>query len=462
MPRVKMVVVQLLIIILCGFLIPACFAKNYWYVVAPNMFRLNHEETLVAGVLGTGNGSVQIKLLLDNVEISQQQAVVMSQDNSDMFKMKVTAEHINQYLDAGSKKKEQKPTHVKMLAYFPDGSHSTREIFIGYKSGYLIVQTDKPLYTPKEDVNVRVLAMDESLKPIRDQNLYIDIRTPSSDIASYEEVIALDRKTFSGSMNGFYRHKFPLPPYPHIGEWTVKAYLAGMYDTETIVPFEVKEFVLPTFEVCTRKDGTGLINGLTEFTINVRALKNARGMYFPENARLLLEADVIEDATGKEEIASEDFLIDMTYVNGRNAANQRINIRYYEGTEQRNMPKYEYTTNDRGQLVAPVLAVEQQQLLFQVHPIDYPGEIANFYVKPYIGNNQMVVEKVERIVSRGEIVYTSFHQPTNEINIRMENHILKKVSPGARLLAFYVDKQGDGIVADSTKFAVDPMCRGEP
>ncbi|XP_052774666.1 complement C3-like [Mya arenaria] len=562
MPRVKMVVVQLLIIILCGFLIPACFAKNYWYVVAPNMFRLNHEETLVAGVLGTGNGSVQIKLLLDNVEISQQQAVVMSQDNSDMFKMKVTAEHINQYLDAGSKKKEQKPTHVKMLAYFPDGSHSTREIFIGYKSGYLIVQTDKPLYTPKEDVNVRVLAMDESLKPIRDQNLYIDIRTPSSDIASYEEVIALDRKTFSGSMNGFYRHKFPLPPYPHIGEWTVKAYLAGMYDTETIVPFEVKEFVLPTFEVkITSKEAyilenkedikvtvaaryvhgkmvqgsaglqfrivedngaqndmfsksrKNLINGLTEFTINVRALKNARGMYFPENARLLLEADVIEDATGKEEIASEDFLvftktpfrfdfsrskktfrtgmiyhlkIDMTYVNGRNAANQRINIRYYEGTEQRNMPKYEYTTNDRGQLVAPVLAVEQQQLLFQVHPIDYPGEIANFYVKPYIGNNQMVVEKVERdneqfiqaytnmnpvsrftgimmmIVSRGEIVYTSFHQPTNEINIRMENHILKKVSPGARLLAFYVDKQGDGIVADSTKFAVDPMCRGEP
>ena len=26
--------------------------RDYWYVLAPNVFRLGHEETIVAGVLG--------------------------------------------------------------------------------------------------------------------------------------------------------------------------------------------------------------------------------------------------------------------------------------------------------------------------------------------------------------------------------------------------------------------------
>ncbi|WAR23935.1 CO3-like protein, partial [Mya arenaria] len=457
-----MVVFQLSVI-LCGFLIPVCYAKDYWYVVAPNVFRLNHEETLVAGILGNGSGSVQIKLLLNDVKISQHQAAVRSQDNSDKFTMKVTAENVFQYQElAGPRKKDQKPTHVSLVADFPDGSRSTREVVIGYKSGYLIVQTDKPLYTPREGVNVRVLAMDESLKPIRDQKVYIDIRTPSSDLAGDTKIMAVDRKTFFGSKNGFYRHKFTLPPYPQIGEWTVKAYVYGKnVQGSAGLKFRIVEdngAENDMFNI-SRKE---LTNGLTEFTINVRDLIKARGRGFPDNARLFLEADVIEDATGKEEKSSEDFLIEMTYVNGRKAANQTIKIRYYDRNEERKMTRDEYTTDDRGQLVAPVSTGDQQQTLqFHVHPIDYPGETADYYVKPYIGNNQMVLENVKRIISRGEIVNTLFYNPTNIIIMRMDNHILKKVFPGARLLAFYVDKQGHEIVADSTKFAVDPMCRGE-
>ncbi|WAR23941.1 CO3-like protein [Mya arenaria] len=443
------------------------------------------------------NWLCKIKLFLDDVQIAQKQAIVMSQENSNVVTMKVTAENVMGYLEAGTKK-EQKPTHVTMVAYFPDGSQSTREIPIGYTSGYLIVQTDKPLYTPMEAVSVRVLAMDESLKPIRDQNVSLDFRTPSSDIAGDAGVKTVDRRTFKGSMNGFFRHRYVY------GEKVQGS--AGLQ-------FSIVEDNGAKNEVFT-ETRNDLINGLTEFTINVRDLQNARRRGFPENAHLLLESDVIEDATGKEEKSSEDFLVftkspfrfdlsrskntyrpgisyylkgDMIYVNGRKADNQRIKIRLFEGNEERRMVRDEYITNDIGQFLVHVsTATQQQQLLFQVHSIDYPGETVDFHVKPYIGNNQMVVDIVDRdnapfiraytnmypfsqftgimmmIVSRGEIVYTSFSQPTNEINIRMENHILKKVSPGARLLAFYVDKHGDGIVADSTKFAVDPMCKGEP
>ncbi|WAR23940.1 hypothetical protein MAR_037609 [Mya arenaria] len=202
-----------------------------------------------------------------------------------------------------------------------------------------------------------------------------------------------------------------------------------------------------------RKD---LINGLTEFTINVRDLQNARGRGFPENARLLLEADVIEDATGKEEKSSEDFLIDMSYVNGRKAAYQKIKILCSDGNDERKMAKDEFTTNDRGQLMEPfTTGITHQHLKFKENEQFIRASTNMNAFSRFSGIIMM-------ITSRGEIVDTSFNKPTNEINMRLENSIYKKVSPGARLLAFYVDKDDNRIVADSTKFAVDPVCRGTP
>jgi len=66
-----------------------------------------------------------------------------------------------------------------------------------------------------------------------------------------------------------------------------------------------------------------------------------------------------------------------------------------------------------------------------------------------------------QIVSRGKIVYEKYKPMTNMITKGISAKILRQVSPGGRLLAFYIDAQSDTIVADAALFAVEPTCTSE-
>jgi len=64
-------------------------------------------------------------------------------------------------------------------------------------------------------------------------------------------------------------------------------------------------------------------------------------------------------------------------------------------------------------------------------------------------------------VSRGQVIYKRYETTTNDILKPLESNILKRVSPGGRLLAFYVDKKTSKLVADASKFEVEPTCLSE-
>ncbi|XP_052237839.1 complement C3-like [Dreissena polymorpha] len=87
--------------------------------------------------------------------------------------------------------------------------------------------------------------MDESMRPIKDKQLAIELISPTN--------MTVSRLNFepgkSLHASGFYKGEFELPPFPDFGTWTIKAKLGGKSETYAIAPIEVREFVLPTFGV---------------------------------------------------------------------------------------------------------------------------------------------------------------------------------------------------------------------
>ena len=66
-----------------------------------------------------------------------------------------------------------------------------------------------------------------------------------------------------------------------------------------------------------------------------------------------------------------------------------------------------------------------------------------------------------QIVLRGTVVFTAFKNPSSKVTQSMTNALMEEVSPGARIIAFYVDERTNELVADAVKFSVNPICQGQ-
>ncbi|XP_064619848.1 complement C3-like [Lineus longissimus] len=209
--------------------------------------------------------------------------------------------------------------------------------------GYLFLQTDKPIYKPKEDVAIRAISLNPDLLPAN-TNFTMDILNPNQTIF----------KRFEGNaMKGFFSKKVKLPDVTILGNWSVRASYKNKFQPQALtsgVAFEVKEYVLPTFSVgiktpdyilrsdievqvtvkanyvykeevkgrvtivfsLVKKDGSShtiAIKTLGDFDgEKTVALDKAefRDKWFPDvGSRLVVEATVTEEASGKQETNSD-------------------------------------------------------------------------------------------------------------------------------------------------------------
>uniref|UniRef100_A0A8B9H2Z5 Complement component 4 n=1 Tax=Astyanax mexicanus TaxID=7994 RepID=A0A8B9H2Z5_ASTMX len=95
-------------------------------------------------------------------------------------------------------------------------------IYLSTRRGYIFIQTDKPIYNPGELVNFRIFTLDNYMKPI-DDLIYVKITV---------------------SINADSRARVTLA-----GHWKITASYYNYGMSETSVEFEVREYVLPMFEV---------------------------------------------------------------------------------------------------------------------------------------------------------------------------------------------------------------------
>ncbi|XP_012532021.1 alpha-2-macroglobulin-like protein 1 [Monomorium pharaonis] len=132
---------------------------------------------------------------------------------------------------------------------YPDYVVETeKEVYIEHDSLITFVETDKPVYKPGQDVNIRILMLKHDLKPWKKTIPKVWIENPSE--------VRVAQWTNVSTENGMAQLKFALSPEPSPGAWKIKVEKRRSQPQliHTTV-FEVKKYVLPRFQVTITSPG---------------------------------------------------------------------------------------------------------------------------------------------------------------------------------------------------------------
>ncbi|KAJ7317107.1 hypothetical protein JRQ81_003269, partial [Phrynocephalus forsythii] len=111
-------------------------------------------------------------------------------------------------------------------------------VLVSFQSGYIFTQTDKTIYTPGSPVRYRVFSMGHSMERL-DKNVIVEFVTPEDIIVSQNMINPASSVI----------QTYNIPELVSLGTWKVVAKYQDSPEESFSTPFEIKEYVLPSFEV---------------------------------------------------------------------------------------------------------------------------------------------------------------------------------------------------------------------
>jgi CD109 antigen len=126
----------------------------------------------------------------------------------------------------------------------------------------VLIQTDKAIYKPSDSVQFRVLLLNAELKPYLFKQITVKITDASGNVV-YDKIVEKDDELV-------YESSLEIPEDPFLGDW----FLSVQVDNElkmTKKTFEVKEYILPRFEVFSNtKQFVALTAGIINLSIHAK------------------------------------------------------------------------------------------------------------------------------------------------------------------------------------------------
>ncbi|XP_044053377.1 complement C5 [Siniperca chuatsi] len=138
-------------------------------------------------------------------------------------------------------------------------------VAVSRTNGFLFIQTDKPLYTPHQNVKVRAFSLNQELRPAN-RSVFLTFKDPDHTTVDIVEMFDVNNGIPS-MQNPF---KIPIKPKP--GIWSIEASYSDDFTTTARADFEVKEYVLPSFSILVEPEGNYISYGrFKRFNIKVSA-----------------------------------------------------------------------------------------------------------------------------------------------------------------------------------------------
>ncbi|KAM9363631.1 complement C3-like [Symphorus nematophorus] len=233
---------------------------------APNILRVGTVENIFVECQDCTNEDVRVDIIVMTHPTRDKRltstSVTLNSRNKfqNLGQITIPAEDLSK--DANMKQ------YVYLKANFPD-AELEKVVLVSFQSGYIFIQTDKTLYTPNSLVNYRIFAVTPSMEPMErigktstEASIITEIETPDGIILPLGQV-SLKSGMYSGA------HKFT--EIVSLGVWKLVAKFQESPQQSYFAEFEVKEYVLPSFEVKLTAMKTFFHVDHKELTINIKA-----------------------------------------------------------------------------------------------------------------------------------------------------------------------------------------------
>ncbi|KAK5871764.1 hypothetical protein PBY51_004625 [Eleginops maclovinus] len=220
----------------CGFFWRTEAESRSYLITAPLALRLDAVETVLLQLFGFTNEvtvyvSLKTSMAPDHVVLVQE-VVTLNALNNHQAAAKVK-------LHPGQLDKSM--SHVILHVQSAEINQHL-SVSVSRTNGFLFVQTDKPLYNPHQAVKVRAFSLNQELRPAN-RSVFLTFKDP--DHTTVDMVEMFDVNNGIPSM----QNPFKIPIKPKFGIWSIEAAYSDDFTTTARADFEVKEYVLPSFNI---------------------------------------------------------------------------------------------------------------------------------------------------------------------------------------------------------------------
>uniref|UniRef100_A0A3Q1ETH9 Complement C3-like n=1 Tax=Acanthochromis polyacanthus TaxID=80966 RepID=A0A3Q1ETH9_9TELE len=228
---------SLLAFLALSFLISVADGDPLEVMSAPNLLRVGATENIFIEIQDyTLEDPVNVDIIVKNHPTKDKElestSVTLNKTNKfqDLARITIPAEHFS--------KDPKVKQYVYLQARFPD-RELEKIVLVSFQSGYIFIQTDKTMYTPGTRVFYRLFAVRPGMEPVeREDNM--------------DTSVTIEITVFTGL-------------------WKVVAKFESNLQQSFVAEFEVKEYVLPSFEVKLTSEIPFFYVDSEELDINIKA-----------------------------------------------------------------------------------------------------------------------------------------------------------------------------------------------
>ncbi|XP_029769557.1 venom factor-like [Terrapene carolina triunguis] len=220
-----------------AFYFPAVSHSQLYSLITPNVLRVESEEKVVVEAHGL-HAPIAVTVTVLDFPLKQHILCQVQTDLNPANGMMGTA--VIKVPTKDIKKDSKRNQYVVVQAKFPQ--HTLEKVvLVHFHSGYIFIQTDKTIYTPGSRVLYRIFTVGHKLEPVS-KTVIVEFESP-------ESIIVKQILISTPLVSGIFSLNHTLPEIVSLGTWKITARYEDSPQQTFSAQFDVKEDVLPSFEV---------------------------------------------------------------------------------------------------------------------------------------------------------------------------------------------------------------------